>query len=275
MNTKTGNKSPIILGLPKLDYRQIILNDIRDNRPEMRDRPIEKQGIYLFNLSEYKNKQPELLDKAKAYFDVVEMITILPSNDFFVVDPRLENQYIYRIIKEWNCMRITAYRYDRIAGYASPVANLKREAKDPNANKTTSKKAKSKPHKTLFSLMTQVGFQDVTPFNELIMCLLYELIHFDVEYKSASTAPVTTEGTTTSLADRPVIERVIDLTKPRKRYVDPNNPKPQDLEMGYEFDRRGFWRTLRSGKEVWVKSCTVNEGSPRGRINHTYKINRE
>jgi len=39
-----------------------------------------------------------------------------------------------------------------------------------------------------------------------------------------------------------------------------------------EHERRGHYRTYKSGRQVWIKPQVINKGSERGRVAHVYKV---
>lgn len=63
------------------------------------------------------------------------------------------------------------------------------------------------------------------------------------------------------------IEYTLDLAKPIAR---PNSPSGIKGTPKCEHDRRGHWRTYKSGKTVWIKGGTIAKGSKRGRIEKAY-----
>ena len=58
--------------------------------------------------------------------------------------------------------------------------------------------------------------------------------------------------------------------------IEPRRPRSEDQGGTHAsprwHERRGHWRTLKSGKQVWVKNCEVGDKA-RGAVFHDYKIN--
>ena len=221
MKEKKGNKTPVVQGLPKLDYREIILKDLEQDTAKADVPAFEKQGIFLFNLEEYKNKIPALKEMIADYFNKVDVRNILPSDDFFIVDPHLKLPYIFRILKTPEVLKTVVYQYNRL----TQVANIVYVTDTPHVDLKELKKSSPLARNIYAGTLDQIPGA-----SELILSFLYSVSRPEV---------VIVERTKPEPnPDRVVIERTINLTKPRKRYADPKNPKPEDSTIGYEFERR-------------------------------------
>jgi hypothetical protein len=57
--------------------------------------------------------------------------------------------------------------------------------------------------------------------------------------------------------------------------IEPRRPRPEDQGGTHAsprwHERRGHWRTLKSGKQVWVKNCAVGDKA-KGAVFHDYQI---
>lgn len=62
----------------------------------------------------------------------------------------------------------------------------------------------------------------------------------------------------------------IDLSLPQVR-SNSNEPWEGSKGLRCEHERRGHWRTYKTGKRVWVKSCTINPGNNR-RVDKDYLV---
>ena len=66
------------------------------------------------------------------------------------------------------------------------------------------------------------------------------------------------------------IEYTIDLTKPKYVQAEVSQDKRKHAGMP-EHERRGHWRTYKSGKKVFIKSCEINKGKG-NKVEKSYKL---
>lgn len=72
-------------------------------------------------------------------------------------------------------------------------------------------------------------------------------------------------------------ERVIDMSKSNKSYIYLEKSTEEKRNYNYSvesFSRRGYWRTYKSGKKVWIEPTTVNPNGHKSKDIkvHEYKI---
>lgn len=273
MRDLTGKKHLIERGVVPMDYRALILNRLPKHHKDKKLPPIGRQAIFVWDIITYMKENPKHTTEALEYVNKHKLRSLLPTTDMFLVDLRNEDLIITRIYSGGADIIFNVYMLKPSEEeMATPTGTFMLDA--------STKSLKIDPsylHK-YGRVFDQDSPRIMSEIMEQLIVSLYTFLHsldlYEVVERNVNTKIKSKPSARRTAFDGPLKEVTVDLKNKRVRYVDPRPvsvPNP-DREMGPEFDRRSHKRTYKSGKVVYVKSCTVNKGSPKGRINHTYNV---
>jgi hypothetical protein len=125
---------------------------------------------------------------------------------------------------------------------------------------------------------TKLGFHDYGYNAWMVACAILNAFHQQEREVREIEKVKTTKRPEASPVheDRRDVSYVVDKTKPITEVLKPL-PKKTGGNKGThlsprEHERIGHWRRGRNGVKKWIPGCTVNLGSPRGRIEKDYKF---